>query len=135
MKMDIKTKLSTMWVFVHLNIIYRDIHELFRSGLLEEMMTGIVNGVQLTEETMLLAGILWEIPIAMVLLSTVLEYRVNRLANIIGGAITIVIIITNGARDLDDVWFFAIGVSTLSLIIWYAWKWPNSKTDSQTQKN
>jgi hypothetical protein len=131
MKMDMKAKLSTMWIFVHLNIIYRDIHELFRPGFLEEIMSGIVNGVQLTEEFMLVAGILWEIPIAMVLLSLVLAYRVNRWANIIAGLITIAFIVFNGAQDLDDMWFYAIVVITLLSIIWYAWKWRNSSPQTQ----
>lgn len=133
MKTDMKAKLSTMWIFVLLNVIFRDIHELFRPGFLEEMMTGIVNGVQLTEEFMLLAGILLEIPIAMVLLSRVLEYRVNRWANIIAGAITIAFIFANRPKDLDDMWFYAIEVVALLLIIWYAWKW--SKPSPQTQIN
>ena len=121
--MDMKAKLSTMWIFVLLNIVFRDIHELFRAGFLEEMMTGTVNGVQLTEEFMLVAGVLFEIPIAMVLFARVLEYRTNRWANIIASVVTIGFIFFNGAQDLDDLWFYAIGVATLLFIIWYAWRW------------
>lgn len=91
--MDMKAKLSTLWIFVLFNIVFRDIHELFRPGFLEEIMTGTVNGVQLTEERLLVAGIMMEIPIVMVVLSRVLKYRINRWANIIGGAIGIVFVI------------------------------------------
>lgn len=122
--MDMKAKLSTVWIFVLLNVIFRDIHELFRPGFLEEMMTGMVNGVQMSEETLLVAGILLEIPIAMVILSRVLRYRFNRLANIIAAVLTIAFIISNRPNDLDDIWFLTVGVVALSLIIWYAWKWP-----------
>ena len=125
--LDRKAKLSTVWIFVLLNVIFRDLHELFRFGFLEEMMTGIVNGVQVTEQTLLLGGILIEIPIAMVLLSRILEYRVNRLANIIAGALSIAFILANGPQDLDDIWFTVIEVVTLLLLIWYAWKWPNQE--------
>ena len=51
---DIKAVLSTLWMFVLLNIIFRDIHDLFRPGFLEEMMTGSVNGTEVTEEALLL---------------------------------------------------------------------------------
>jgi len=85
--MDMKAKLSISWIFVLLNVIFRDIHELFRPGLLAEMMTGTVNGVQMTEGTLLVAGIMLEIPIAMVLLSRVLPYRINRWANLIASVI------------------------------------------------
>lgn len=126
--MDMKAKLSTVWIFVLLNVIFRDIHELFRPGFLEEMMTGMVNGVQMSEETLLVAGILLEIPIAMVILSRVLRYRFNRLANIIAAVLTIAFIISNRPNDLDDIWFLTVGVVALSLIIWYAWKWPQVET-------
>ena len=126
--MDMKAKLSTLWIFFLFNVIFRDIHELFRPGFLEEIMTGTVNGVQLTEETMLIAGIMMEIPVVMVVLSRVLKYRVNRWANIIGGAIGIVfVIINNRAPDLDDMFFAAVEVVAALLIIWYAWKWPKQE--------
>jgi len=41
--LDKRAKLSALWVFVFLNIIFRDLHELGRPGLLEEIMTGVVN--------------------------------------------------------------------------------------------
>jgi len=91
--MDMKAKLSISWIFVLLNVIFRDIHELFRPGLLAEMMTGTVNGVQMTEGILLVAGIVLEIPIAMVLLSRVLPYRINRWANLIAGVIAIPLVI------------------------------------------
>ena len=125
--MDMKAKLSTLWIFVLLNMIFRDIHELFRPGLLAEMMTGTVNGLQMTEGLLLVAGISIEISIAMVLLSRLLNYRVNRWANIIVGAIAIAAIIANGAGDLDDLFFATIEVGCMLLIIWYAWLWPEQE--------
>lgn len=44
--LDVRAKLSSLWVFALLNVI-RDIHELFRPGFLEEMMTGTVGDVQM----------------------------------------------------------------------------------------
>ena len=121
--MDIKALLSTLWIFVLFNMIFRDLHEFGRPGFLKEIMTGTVNGVQITEGLLLIGGIMVEIPISMVLLSRILKYRINRWANIIAGAITIVLVINNGARDLDDVFFATIEVLSLSLIVWCAWKW------------
>ena len=122
---DRKALLSTLWIFALFNVIFRDIHEIFRPGFLEEVMTGSVNGLQMTGGFLLLAAILLEIPIAMVLLSRVLKYRVNRWANIITGAVTIAFVIGNGVTDLDDMFFAAIVIVALSLIVWFAWQWPN----------
>ncbi len=126
--MDIKALLSTLWIIVLFNIIFRDFHDLFRPGLLQEMMTGIVNGTQVTDEMLLVGGIMMEIPISMVLLSRVLQYKLNRWANIIVGAISTAFVINTGAKDLDDIFFATIEVVSLSLIIWYAWKWRKQGT-------
>ena len=123
--MDMKAKLSTLWIFVLFNVVFRDIHELFRPGFLEEIMTGTVNGIQMTEGLLLLAAIPMEILIAMVLLSRVLKYRANRWANIIAGVITIAFVIGGGSTDLHYIFFATIEVVCMSLIVWYAWKWPN----------
>ena len=119
-EIDKKALLSTLWIFVLLNLIFRDIHEFFRAGLLEEMMTGVVNGNQVTEQVMLIGAFMVEIPILMVLLSRILNYRINRWANIIIGAVTIALVIGMGQKDLDDIFFGTVEVIALSAIIWLA---------------
>ncbi len=126
-EIDKRALLSTLWIFVLLNIIFRDIHEFFRLGLLEEMMTGIVNGNQVTEQVMLIGAFMVEIPILMVLLSRILNYRINRWANIIIGAVTIALVIGMGQKDLDDIFFATVEVIALSAIIWLAGKWRRQK--------
>ncbi|MDJ0681893.1 MAG: DUF6326 family protein [Xenococcaceae cyanobacterium MO_167.B52] len=122
-EIDKKPLLSTLWIFVLLNIILRDIHEFFRLGLLEEMMTGVVNGNQVTEQVMLIGAFMVEIPILMVLLSRILNYRINRWTNITIGAVTIALVIGMGQKDLDDIFFATVEVIALSAIIWLAAKW------------
>ena len=123
--MEMSAKLSTLWIFVLFNIIFSEFHRLLQPGFLEEVMTGTIGGVQMSQEVLLLGAMVLEIPIAMALLSRVLKYRVNRWANIIAGAITIAIVISNGSTDLDNIFFTTIGVVAMSLIVWYAWRWPN----------
>ena len=125
--MDMKTKLSTLWIFILFNMTFLDIHALLKPGFLEEVMTGFVNGTQMTQGLLLLGAIMIEIPIAMVLLSRILKYRVNRWANIIAGAITTAIVIFNVSTDLDNIFFSTIGVVAMSLIVWCAWRWPKQE--------
>jgi len=108
-----------------LNMIFRDIHEFFREGLISEMVTGTVNGVQVTEETLLFAGVVLEILLLMVILSRVLPYQVNRYANIIVGIIAIPLILSSGQNDLDDMFFATVEVIALLVIVWSAWRWSN----------
>ena len=104
---DMKAKLSTLWIFIPLNVIFADIHRLFKPGYLEEIMTGTVNGTQITEGVMLLAAIGLQVPIAMVLLSRVLKYRVNRWANIIAAGPKGIAFIINIRPTAPDEIFFA----------------------------
>ena len=121
--MDMKAKLSTLWIFVLFNLMFSEFHRLLQPGFLEEVMTGTVGGVQLSQEVLLLGAMVLEIPIAMALLSRVLNHRVNRWANIIAGAMTIALVSFNVTTDLDNIFFSTIGVVAMSLIVWHAWRW------------
>jgi len=121
---EIKTLLSTLWIFVILNMFARDFHELGRPGMLEQVMSGVVDGVTITAELMLLGGIMWEIFLVMVVLSQVLKYRINRCVNMIMGLIAIAIIVmTNLTPDLDNIFFMIIEIISLVTIIGIAWRW------------
>ncbi|MEM7111752.1 MAG: DUF6326 family protein [Chloroflexota bacterium] len=124
-----QTKLSTLWIFALLNVVFRDIHELFRPGFLAEIMTGTVGGVEMNEGLLLQAGIMLELLIVMVLLARILPYRPNRWANIVVGLFAAVYILISGTNDLDDIFFAAIELLTSLLIVWFAWTWPNPEAE------
>lgn len=126
-KMDMKVKLSTLWIVVMFNMVFADIVGFMNPGALEEIMTGAV-GFEITQELLLVFSILLEIPIAMILLSRVLKYRANRWANIIASVITILFVIGGGSAYLSYIFFATIEVVCLLLIIWYAWIWPGQES-------
>ena len=119
-----QTLLSTLWIFVILNMFARDFHELGRPGMLEQVMSGVVDGVTITAELMLLGGIMWEIFLVMVVQSQVLKYMINRCVNMIVGLIAIAIIVmTNLSPDLDNIFFMVVEIISLVAIIGIAWRW------------
>lgn len=120
--MDMKVKLSTLWIVVMFNMAFADI-----LSFMLEYSTGHTPEVQATQGLMLIAAIMLEIPIAMIFLSRVLKYRANRWANILAGAITIAFVIGGGSTYLHYIFFAAIEVLCMSLIIWYALKWPKQE--------
>jgi Sec-independent protein secretion pathway component TatC len=122
---DMKVKLSTLWVVVMFNMLFADILSFLTPGYLTELMTGYAGEIQITQGLLLVFAILLEIPIAMIFLSRVLKHRANRWANIIAAAITIAFVIGGGSTDLHYIFFAAIEVVCMLLIVWYAWKWPN----------
>lgn len=118
--------LSTLWVFILLNMVFRDLHQLGKKGFIEEIMTGVVNGVVITDELMLVGGFLAEIPILMVLLSRILHDKANKWANIIASVITMLVLASAlPSADLDDVFFMIVEVIAFISIIRIAWKLPS----------
>ncbi len=115
-----RTKLSFLWVYVVINIIIKDIHDLFRPGLLLEMQSGIVNGNTITEELMLIGGILIELPVLMIVLTQFLPYNSNKWLNICVATLSILTLFMNTPKDLDDVFFLittALGLSTIIVFV------------------
>lgn len=116
--------LSILWVFIILNFFARDIHELGRPGMLEQMMSGTIDGVVVTEILMLIGGIMIEIPILMTILALLLPHGVNRWANIGVGLLTMVMIVAMNLKpDLDNVFFMGIQLIALIAIVGIAWRW------------
>ncbi len=121
---NLRILLSILWAFIILNFFARDIHELVRPGMLEQIMSGTIDGVVVTEVLMLLGGIMIEIPILMTVLALLLPRGVNRWANAGVGLLTMVMIVAmNLQPDLDNVFFMSIQLVALIAIIRIAGRW------------
>lgn len=131
-----QTLLSTLWLFVLLNMIFRDLHQLGKKIFLEELLTGVVNGIKITDELLLFGGLLAELPIMMVLFSRILNNKTNKWMNIIVSVITLLILTSSiPSVDMDDVFFMTIEVIAIISIIRISWKLPILKTNTQNTFN
>lgn len=129
---NLEVRLSTLWLFATLNYLYCDVVTIMDPQKLKQFMAGTVGGMEINQGFLLGAGVLVEIPIAMVLLSRVLPYRVNRWANIIAGMImTAVQILTllPPTPTMYYIFFSIIEIASTSLIVWYAWKWSSPQVE------
>ncbi len=119
--MDIKEKISILWIVVMMNMIFADI----LSFMLPEFLNGIITGstpILITPSILLAFAIILEIPIVMIFLSRVLNNKANRWANIIAGLITIAFVVGGGSMYLHYIFFAAVEVLILILIMIYAWR-------------
>ena len=126
-KINIKIKLSVLWATVMFLFIYVDIFGNFKPGVLEDIMSGEVAGMQINHVWLLGATIMMSIPALMVFLSMALKPKINRWVNII--VATLFIVIGLGSLFIDVPWVFYVygtmlEIVLLLLIIRYAWKWP-----------
>lgn len=126
-KIKPQTLLSTLWLFVLLNIIFRDLHEFLADGYIEKMMA-----MEIPESSLLFYGFVLEIPIAMVLLSRILNNKVNKWANVVAGSIILIGTLSSlPSADMDDVFFSTINIIAFLTIISVAWKLPIAATKRQ----
>jgi hypothetical protein len=116
---DPKVKLSLLWIFVVLLMVYADIVSLLDpTSPIREVMAG----APLPAGGLLAGAILMITSISPVMLSWVLSYKVNRWVTIIIGAYMIVYIVIGG-HGLYYVLFETVEVACILLITWFTWKW------------
>lgn len=128
MKINVKVKLSALWVALMLLYIYADIFSLFKPGVLDEMAAGRMGPFPATQGSLFAAAILMLIPAAMVALSITLKPGMNRWANMILGALYTCV---NISILIGESWAFYVLFATSEMVLtclitWFAWKWPKA---------
>ena len=126
-KINIKIKLSALWVSVMFCYIYGDYFALYVPKQIEKF----INSETLLDSPLKLfaASILMTIPALMVFLSLALRPKISRGLNISFGIIYTAIMFLIAITSIAPWWTFSVFLSIVeivitSLIAWYAWKWP-----------
>ena len=118
--MNLGTRLSTLWVVVMFNMVFADILTFIMPGKLQELWAGQA-GVTITPGLLLVFAILIEIPIAMIFASRLLRPRANRWANTGAAVVTTAFILGGGSLTLHYVFFAAVQIACMALIVWSVW--------------
>lgn len=129
-KINVKFKISALWMVVMFLYAYVDIFSLFKPGIIEGIIAGKVFLFQVSQAFLFLTTLYIVIPSMMVFLSLVLKPKINRWANII---VSIFYFVTMLGACIGETWaFYIFGTIVesllLFLIIWYAWKWPKQES-------
>ncbi|MEO0492059.1 MAG: DUF6326 family protein [Actinomycetota bacterium] len=123
--------LSSLWIYVLLSIAFRDIHEFLREGMISELATdGTVRGTPVRDSTLLAAGVAYQLPLGMVLLSRVLPGRANRIANRAASVITAAGILAIWPKDADDLVFGVFQLAALAAIGVICHRWTDDTVES-----
>lgn len=121
-RLERRALLAALWMFVLLNFIFRDLHEIVKAEFLADALQGTYNGREVTEAMFLLGGIIVEVPIVMMLIAWVLSVRANRWSNVVVAPMFGLTFI-GSAGDLDDYFHFGLILMALATITWKAWTW------------
>jgi Sec-independent protein secretion pathway component TatC len=126
LKENPRSLMSTLWIFVLLNMIFRDLHELAKKSYIENILSSNIN-----EELLLIFGFILEIPILMVVLSRILDGKLNKWANLFAVSVMLIGFSTTlSSADMDDIFFMAMETLALLAITIIAWTLPKTRTQS-----
>ena len=124
-KIDTKVLLSTLWIVVMINMLKADILSLFIPGAAEEVAKTAASAGAAIPQLMLIGAIMGQLGIAMIVLSRVLKYGINRWVNILVGIITIAYIWGGMASYPHYIFIASVETLCLLLIVGFAWTWRN----------
>jgi hypothetical protein len=122
-KPDTRVVLSTLWIVVMLNMLKADILSLYIPGSAAELAKTAASTGTSIPQLMLGGAIMMEISIAMILLSRLLKYGLNRRVNIIVSLVTIAFVVGGGVSYPHYILIATVEVLCLLGIIWMSWKW------------
>ncbi len=108
-----------LWLLVILNIIIADI----LSIIVELVNKNTLDIFGEVKTTMGIAALLLNIPVLMVFFSKTLNYKTNRIMNIIASLVTLLFVIGGGSLLPHYIICVSIEVIVLIVIIWTACKW------------
>jgi hypothetical protein len=126
-KINVKIKLSALWVTLMLFYVYADILGFYTPGNIEKVVSGEIGGVQINEGFLFVMAIWMALPSVMVFLALTLKAKANRWVNIIVGMVSIVVLgATFFAGEFSARYTFQAIVEgvLIALIVWHAWNWP-----------
>ncbi len=120
-KINIKLKLSALWIFLMFNYAYGDIMTLIE---------GAKAPFEITPEFLLGASVYIQISMLMIVLCLFLKPMINRWVNIIAALLSGAGLIASmfvGVPSLFYIFLGIVEVTTFALIIYLAWKWPTAQ--------
>ncbi len=124
-KVGVRTKISALWIAVLFLFAYGDIFGFFRPGQIEEVISGEISGIEITDVFLFATSAYVAIASVMVFLSLVLPPRIDRWANIVLPILYIASIVASVFGESAYFYFLSVVESALLLVIvWYAWTWP-----------
>jgi hypothetical protein len=127
---DWKIKIAVLWLIYGVAVLAEAILGFLELGVIEQVIAGEVEGMQITPEVLLVFAIVFLIPLVLAFLSLTLKDSINRWVNIISGIVLAVFGLIGPVEYLakQSVYSAYVTLSGIvlfvasALIVWYAWK-------------
>ena len=128
-----RNALSSLWAFVALNMAFADILSLYSPGVIPEVIDGVIEGVTITENMMLIAAVFIQIPLAMIVAMQFVAPRAWRVLNRLAALITAAFVLGGGSLKPHYIFFASFEILGLILIGLLVWRSPTTGQGELTQ--
>jgi hypothetical protein len=132
-QVPVQAKLAAAWTSVMFLYIYVDYFHLYKPGVIDDILAGIVFEFDISQTLLTLFLTVIAIPSLMVMLSMTLPARANRTINLVVASLYIPVSIFNA---VGESWTYFYGLSIglevllLAFILRSAWTWPRTPSPS-----
>jgi hypothetical protein len=124
-RVGVRPKISALWIAMLVLFAYGDIFGFFKPGQIEEVMSGEISGIEITQGFLFAISVYIAIASVMIVLTLVLKPAMARWTNIVLAFLYIVSIIAAAiGEDAYYLFLTAVEIAMLLLIVGYAWTWP-----------
>lgn len=128
---DVRIKLSGLWISTMFVFAYVDLFGFFRADVLESALAGKVFIFDVSQTFLLLTTLYVAIPSVMIVLSLIVRPSRNRIMNMVA---SVFYIVTIGGSMVGEEWIYFLVGSLIEIILlltiaYVAWTWPRTSTD------
>lgn len=132
--MNKRSLLSNLWLFATINYLFCDLVGLMDATMLNQYLTGNVGGMTLSSSFLLGASMLMEVPIIMILLSRLMDYKWNRRLNLVSGSLMTLVQVATlfmGKPTNYFLFFSSIEITTTLFIVYTSCNWEEDTSSRQ----
>ena len=128
-----KARFAVLWMIEALGMSVFMFLFFMEPGIIEGIISGEIEGSQISEGLMFYYAIFWFIPWILAFLSLTLKDSANRWTNFVLGILFVIFLAIGlieqtiegkSAAILVD---YSLGIVAAALIAWFAWKWPKQE--------
>jgi len=124
-KIGVRLKISALWVVLLFLYAYGDIFGFFKPGQIEDVVSGEISGIDITEGFLFAASVYVAIASVMIFLTLVLRPAAARRSNLLLAIVYIATIVAAAIGESAYYWLLSVvEIAALALVVRYAWTWP-----------
>ena len=135
LRMPVQAKLAAAWTSLMFLYVYVDILGFFVPGKIDDILAGVVFEFDISQTFVVTALTLMAIPIVMILLSTMLPARANRITNLVVASVQVPYAMFNAVGESWTYYYWlavVLEVFLLAVILRLAWTWPRHTASAAT---